>query len=223
MRVNTLIFALELVGMPAFAISGAALGMRKGMDLFGVVVLGLITSVGGGVIRDLTLGVTPPRTFSNPIYAAIAIAVSLLTFLIGRRHSPDLKRHRVWASALLITDSVGLGAFTVAGMNMAIELGHENAFLLVFVGVVTGVGGGVLRDVLAGERPYIFVKHVYATASLLGALVFLAVRAAAGFTWASLAGTAATVLLRSLSAHYRWNFPRARQEPEEDSPGPSGH
>ena len=75
MRVNTLIFALELVGMPAFAISGAALGMRKGMDLVGVVVLGLITSVGGGVIRDLTLGVTPPRTFSNPIYASIAIAV----------------------------------------------------------------------------------------------------------------------------------------------------
>lgn len=206
---DTLIFILELTGMPAFAISGAALGMRKGMDAFGVVMLGLITSVGGGVMRDVVLGITPPRTFSNPVYAIIAIVVSIITFIVGRRHRLDLARHKGWAMSMLVTDSLGLGAFTVAGMTLALEVGQEGAFLLVFVGVVTGVGGGVLRDVLAGERPYIFIKHVYATASLLGALVFLALYRAAGVAWASIAAIAATVLLRSLSAHYRWNFPHA--------------
>lgn len=206
---DTLIFILELTGMPAFAISGAALGMRKGMDAFGVVMLGLITSVGGGVMRDVVLGITPPRTFSNPVYAIIAIVVSIITFIVGRRHRLDLARHKGWAMAMLVTDSLGLGAFTVAGMTLALEVGQEGAFLLVFVGVVTGVGGGVLRDVLSGQTPMIFLKHVYASASIFGAILCVLLMPLTGDTWAIALGMASVVVIRLLSAYFRWNLPHA--------------
>lgn len=206
---DTLIFILELTGMPAFAISGAALGMRKGMDAFGVVMLGLITSVGGGVMRDVVLGITPPRTFSNPVYAIIAIVVSIITFIVGRRHRLDLARHKGWAMSMLVTDSLGLGAFTVAGMTLALEVGQEGAFLLVFVGVVTGVGGGVLRDVLSGQTPMIFLKHVYASASIFGAILCVLLMPLTGDTWAIALGMASVVVIRLLSAYFRWNLPHA--------------
>ncbi len=216
---GALIFILELVGTAAFAVSGAVMGVKKGMDIFGVFILGLTTAVGGGVIRDVILGATPPRTFQNPVYALLALGVSLITFLIYRRGLAEGK-HRAFDLGLFIMDSLGLGAFTVTAMSTAIESGQDGAFLLVFVGVVTGVGGGVLRDLFAGETPYIFVKHVYASASLLGAAVYLLCRELAlGSAWASIAGMAATMLLRALSAHYRWNLPHARR-PEVRAPSP---
>ena len=138
------------------------------MDVFGVCILGLTTAVGGGVIRDLLLGITPPGTFQDPIYAVVALLTSLVLFL------PRIRRLLMWDQrlydlVLLIMDSAGLGIFTVAGIRIAYEhAARPTLFLLVFVGVVTGVGGGVLRDVLAGDTPYIFVKHVYASASWPG-------------------------------------------------------
>lgn len=125
------------------------------MDVFGVCILGLTTAVGGGVIRDLLLGITPPGTFQDPIYAVVALLTSLVLFL------PRIRRLLMWDQrlydlVLLIMDSAGLGIFTVAGIRIAYEhAARPTLFLLVFVGVVTGVGGGVLRDVLAGDTPYI--------------------------------------------------------------------
>lgn len=167
---DTLIFVLELIGTLAFAASGAMTGVRKNMDIFGVAILGLTTAVGGGVIRDLILGSTPPRTFQDPIYAGLAVATAIAVFIVARRGWFE-GRHQFYDLAMLVMDSLGLGAFTVTGVGAALEAGQDGAFLLIFVGVVTGVGGGVLRDVLAGDTPYIFVKHVYACASLLGAIV----------------------------------------------------
>lgn len=218
---GALIFVLELIGTAAFAVSGAVLGVKKGMDIFGVFILGLTTAVGGGVIRDVILGETPPRTFQSPVYALLALAVSLITFLICRRGMSSGK-HRAFDLGLFIMDSLGLGAFTVTAMGTAMESGQDGAFLLVFVGVVTGVGGGVLRDLFAGETPYIFVKHVYASASLLGAVVYLlCLRLELGTAWASIAGMAATLLLRALSAHFRWNLPHAQgaKAPGGERPG----
>ena len=160
-----LFLTLELVGTLAFAASGAITGLKKNMDVFGVCILGLTTAVGGGVIRDLLLGITPPGTFQDPIYAVVALLTSLVLFL------PRMWDQRLYDLVLLMMDSAGLGIFTVAGIRIAYEhAARPTLFLLVFVGVVTGVGGGVLRDVLAGDTPYIFVKHVYASASLAGAL-----------------------------------------------------
>lgn len=207
---ETFILILELAGTMAFAASGAITALKKGMDLFGVCILGLTTAVGGGVIRDVILGNTPPATFLNPIYASVALVTSLVLFLPRIRHLL-MWDQRLYDLSMLILDSLGLGIFTVVGIRIAWRSTAEpTLFLLVFVGVVTGVGGGVLRDVMAGDTPYIFVKHIYACASLAGALVCTVLWRPAGEVAAILAGAGVVVLIRFLSAHYRWNLPRAR-------------
>ena len=203
---DTLILVLEIIGTVAFAASGAMTGVKKNMDIFGVVILGLTTAVGGGVIRDLILGSTPPRTFQDPIYAVLSIAASVLVFIVARRGWFE-GRHQAYDISMLVMDSLGLGAFTVTGIGAAIECGEHGAFLLVFVGVVTGVGGGVLRDVMAGDMPYIFVKHVYACTSLLGTVVRVLLRGVAGESASVIAGMVCVVVLRLLSAYFRWNLP----------------
>lgn len=207
---ETFVLILELIGTLAFAASGAITGLRKNMDLFGICILGLTTAVGGGVIRDLILGSTPPATFRDPIYAAVSILTSLVLFLPGVRCLLT-RDQKLYDLGLLWMDSLGLGIFTVVGIQLAFRQASEpTLFLLVFVGVITGVGGGVLRDVMAGDTPYIFVKHVYASASLLGALLCTALWRPFGEASAMLGGAALVILIRMLSAHFRWNLPKAR-------------
>ena len=155
----TLFVAFEILGTIAFAVSGAVVAISKKMDIFGVAILGMTTAVGGGILRDLILGITPPAAFQSPGYALTSIAVSMLVFL------PPVRRllhwnEKLYDTALLLFDAIGLGIFTVIGVQTAyIATGELNAFLAIFVGVVTGCGGGVMRDVFAGSPPYIFVKH----------------------------------------------------------------
>ena len=181
---TTVVFILEILGTVAFAASGAAVGIKKGMDIFGVSMLGLCTAVGGGVLRDLVLGNTPPLTFQDPVYALTAIAVSILTFLPCIQRA--MERHPMLGEKLLGTmDAVGLGVFTA-------------------------VGGGVLRDVLAGNMPYVFVKHFYACASIIGALLTALLWDLLGADAAMLLGAAAVVVLRLCAAHWRWSLPKAK-------------
>ena len=200
---------LEIIGTVAFAVSGAMTGLSKKMDIFGVVILGLTTAVGGGMIRDLVLGLTPPAMFTNPIYAAVAAVVSVIVFL------PAVRRWltaygRVREILMLVMDSLGLGVFTVVGIQRAYTAtDHRGLFLLVFVGVVTGVGGGLLRDVMAGQTPYIFVKHVYASASIIGAILCAALWAPLGATIAMILGVSVILAIRLLAAHYHWSLPKA--------------
>ena len=203
------ILLVELIGTMAFAASGALTGIKKNMDIFGVCILALTTAVGGGVIRDLVLGGTPPATFRDPIYATVAIITALVLFL------PRVRRLLMWDQALFdlslfLMDTAGLAIFTVMGIRVAYtHVPQATLFLLAFVGVVTGVGGGVLRDVMAGDTPYIFVKHVYACASLVGALACALAWHHLGEMVSMLLGGGLVVVIRGLSAHYRWNLPRA--------------
>ena len=207
-----LIFILELIGTIAFAASGAITGLSKKMDIFGVATLGVVTSVGGGVIRDLILGLTPPATFSKPVYALVAIAVSIIIFIPAVRRIL-FKQQAVYDYAMLFMDSLGLGIFTVVGIQVAYTAdASHNIFLLIFVGMITGIGGGVLRDVLAGNTPYIFVKHFYACASLIGAIICIALWKYVGQTIAIAGGAIAILILRLLAAHYRWSLPKAEME-----------
>jgi len=207
---ETFILILELLGTLSFAASGAMTGLRKNMDIFGICILGLTTAVGGGVVRDLILGNTPPATFQNPIYATVAILTSLVLFLPGLRRI--LMRNPVWFDwCLRLMDSLGLGIFTVVGIRIACGcVEAPSLFLLVFVGVVTGVGGGLMRDIMAGDTPYIFVKHVYASASLAGAVLCGTLWSILGELPAMLIGMSVVVIIRILSAHYRWNLPKAK-------------
>lgn len=207
---ETLLLIFEIIGTVAFATSGAITGLSKKMDIFGVVTLGLVTAVGGGVIRDMILGLNPPVTFSNPVYALVAIIVSVIIFIPAVRRFL-FKNHLIYDRVMLVMDSLGLGIFTVVGIETALLADKSNAFLLVFVGMVTGIGGGILRDVLAGNTPFIFVKHFYACASLIGAVLCIALWQFTNPTIAMSAGALIVVVLRLLAARFHWSLPKAEE------------
>ena len=212
-----LFWVLELIGTVAFAISGAIVGIKKDMDVLGVAILGLTTAVGGGVIRDLILGQQPPRTFQAPTCALLALGTSLIVFLFFY-FGKHFHARRLPDALLLMADSLGLGIFTVNGVAAAMR-SHQEITLLLFSGVLTGVGGGVMRDMLAGDRPYVFVKHVYASASILGAVSYMLLHGRVNETAAAWISMTMIVALRLLSSHYRWNLPRAQAAPQP-SPDP---
>lgn len=205
---NAFIFVIEIIGTIAFSVSGAMTGIQKKMDVFGIAILGLTTAVGGGAIRDIIIGSFPPQTFRDPVYAAVAIVIAILIFILAK-HKILIYNTALFNQMIFIMDSLGLGIFTVVGINTAYQTSEDfSSFLLVFVGVLTGVGGGVLRDILAGNTPYIFVKHVYACASLAGAVFCVHTIDIVGMQTAMILGMAVIVLIRLLSAHYKWNLPR---------------
>ena len=205
---QTMLLIFEIVGTIAFAISGAMTGLAKKMDIFGVAILGLTTATGGGLIRDVILGNTPPATFRNPTYAIVALFVSVLVFIPFVRRTMENKKV-IFDTILLIMDSLGLGLFTVVGIQIAHSLSDSyGRFLLLFVGVITGVGGGMLRDIFAGDTPYVFKKHVYATASLVGAIVCVAVWDVLGETVSMTIGATVILTLRLCAAKYHWNLPK---------------
>ncbi len=202
------IFILEILGTVAFAISGATVGIRKQMDVFGVVCLGLTTACGGGLIRDVILGDFPVM-FTKSVYALTAVGVSLLVFVIAALRVKT--GGRFYEGFLLIADSLGLGIFTVVGMSASYVAGYGERILpTVFLGVITGVGGGLLRDVMAEEPPYIFVKHVYATASIVGALVCYFVNIWLDESVGMLCGAGVIVIIRLLAARFRWSLPKIK-------------
>ena len=206
------IFILELIGTVAFASSGAMIAIEKKMDIFGVNVLGATTAVGGGIMRDIILGLTPPGAFSHPVYVLVAALTSTILFVIAYA-KPTAFESRVktdyYDKLMFWCDTAGLGIFTVVGIQAAVRaVGGENVFFFVFIGTLTGVGGGVLRDIMAGETPYSLVKHIYACAAIAGGIVCVVGRTAFGEAYGTILGLAATVLLRFLAAHFRWNLMR---------------
>lgn len=213
---DSFVFIIELISVMAFGISGSLTAIKKGMDVFGVVIIGITTAIGGGIIRDLILGIHPPLTFANPIYATVTAGFSLLTFIMQYRHAKrKSKGHdpfmgKLTDSVMFWLDTIGIGIFTVVGVSAAYTAGTVecNVFLLCFVGVITGVGGGILRDLLTGNTPYVFVKHFYASACLCGALVCVFLWTPAGRIISMISGAATIIVLRVLAAHFRWNLPR---------------
>lgn len=213
------VFIMELLGTVAFAASGAMVGAGKKMDIFGICVLGVITSVGGGLMRDIILGIIPPGVFRSPVYVIIALAVSVISFAIiyinkGLAHS-HIKR--IYDIFMFFMDTIGLAVFTVVGVHTGVKYGYSgNIFLLVFLGTITGVGGGILRDVLAGIPPMIFVKHIYACASIAGAVICAVLNEYTGEIISMLAGFFVVFMIRVLAAHYRWNLPRINEYGKEE-------
>ena len=203
---DTIVFFVEIVGTVAFALSGAVMAVQRRMDIFGVLVLGVCTAVGGGIIRDILLGITPPNTFRNPVYALVAALASALIFFVGKSEPEIIISNRIQNFALFnFLDAMGLGIFTVVGINTAINAGFEdNAFLQIFVGVTTGVGGGILRDMLR--------KQVYASAAFVGAVLYACSYPFINHWTAMLLGAAVVVIIRMLAAKYLWNLPVAIPE-----------
>lgn len=208
---ESIIYIFELIGTVAFASSGAMVGIRKNMDIFGVNMLGIMTAVGGGCIRDIILGITPPKMFQNFSYVGASILISCIlfsVFYVNQRllASRFLERYE---RIMISLDAIGLGVFTVMGIRTAIGIScEENIFLLIFVGTVTGIGGGMLRDIMAGMTPFVFVKHVYAIASILGAVSYIILRNYFRDILSVFIGAAVVIIIRLLAAHFHWNLPR---------------
>lgn len=192
---------LEITGTIAFAAAGSLVGIKKRLDIFGVAMLAVTTAVGGGIIRDTLLGNVPPLAFRNPAFIflslTVAVIVSFYVIPIARRKT-----------LLTICDAVGLGAFTVTGAGLA--LAHDNPLLVVVLGVMTGIGGGVLRDVFIREIPLVFHKEIYAVASAIGALSFYGLQMIMADGQALYPAFFITVAIRLLSVRYHVNLPQVR-------------
>ena len=212
--INTsLLFAMELIGTIAFACSGALVGIRKKLDLLGVIVLAVITATGGGMFRDILIGNVPPALFRNPFYAGVAVLAAILIFFTiqSKRLLKTFMQIERYNQVFNSLDAIGLGAFTVVGVDTAISYNVDSYFFLtLFVGVIIGVGGGLIRDIMVCEIPSILKEHIYACASLAGALLY------AG-TWqifdpdiAMITSALIVIAIRMLARHYDWNLPHSK-------------
>lgn len=198
-----LLYFLDLLGTAAFAASGAWAGIRRKMDLFGVLVLGVVTATGGGTLRDILLGDFPPFSFKDETYLYLSLAVALAVFFLHRRL--EFLRH-----PLLYFDAIGLGTFVVIGTSKALAfgLGPLGAILM---GVTTATAGGVVRDVLANQVPLILRREVYASACAIGGLLLVVLHAlAVSPPLAALAAAFTVTALRLLAIRHAWALPRAQ-------------
>jgi len=200
----TLLYSLDLLGTAAFAASGALTGTRRNMDLFGVLVLGMVTATGGGTLRDLLLGDTPPFIFKNETYFYLSIIVSLAVFLF--HHRMDSLRH-----FLLYLDALGLGTFVVIGTGKALEY-HLGFVGSVMMGVVTATAGGMMRDILSSQVPLILQKEIYASACLMGGTMLYFLHSTPLPPDLSLTLSAFSVIaLRICAIHFKWSLPKAHR------------
>lgn len=197
-----LLFALDLTGTFVFALNGALTAVRAArLDIVGVVTLGMITGLGGGIVRDVLLGSLPPATFRDWRYLALAAAGGLIAFTLSRR----LDR---LAMPILVLDAVGLSVFAVIGASKALsfDLGIGQAIIL---GAVTGVGGGTIRDVLVGRVPTVLRSDLYAIPALLGATVtVITIRAGVYGVPAALGAAAVCFAVRMLGVRYGLQAPQ---------------
>lgn len=200
---------LEIVGGCAFAVSGCEVAIREEMDLFGLCALGVTTAVGGGAVRDVILGATPPAMFTDAS-CVMAAFITCLILCIPKVRKTVFKSTRI----LLITDSAGLGIFTAAGTLKSLLLFPDNPFLAVFVGTITGVGGGIIRDIFANVRPYVFVRHFYANASILGSILFVLIYNRLTTQDALLYTMLFVFAVRCAASYYKWELPKFRSNEE---------
>ncbi|HIJ94938.1 MAG TPA: trimeric intracellular cation channel family protein [Desulfuromonadales bacterium] len=196
-----LLYALDLLGTAAFAASGAWAGVRRDMDLFGVVLLGLVTANGGGTVRDLLLG-APPFILKNETYLYLSLMVSLLVFVF--HHKMEFLQH-----PLQYFDAVGLGTFVVIGTGKAITY-QIGFFGSVMMGVMTATAGGMIRDVLSNQVPLVLQREVYASACIAGGiLLYLLHLTTFPESWALVVAALTVIAVRLLAIQKGWALPRA--------------
>lgn len=198
--INTLSYYLDLCGVAVFAISSALTAGRKGLDLFGVIVISIVTAIGGGTLRDLLLDRHPIFWINDPAYLAVIIVSALFTLIYVRKNAPPFK-------ALLIADALGLSLFTIAGTQIA-ETFDLNWMIMIIMGTITGVAGGMIRDILSAEIPLILRRDIYATAALSGSAFYLVLKeAGAGKEIAVILGVLTVVILRMLAIVWNLRLP----------------
>lgn len=196
----TLLYVIYLIAITAEAMSGAIMGMRRGMDLFGISLLGTVTALGGGTARDVLLGHYPVGWIEHPEYLSFTIGAAIVTAFIARQ------MHHL-RKLFLIVDGLGLVAFTVIGCDVAMSM-QAHPSIVVLAGVITGIFGGLLRDVLCNEVPLVLRRELYATVALFtGVLYVVLLGLGVSETAATLTALGSGFLFRLLALRYRWQLP----------------
>ncbi len=202
--IQTLIYALDLFGTMAFAVTGAFKAIEHKADIVGIIILATITGVAGGTMRDIIIGRFPPNSISDPWYVVITICTAIVIFFMY----PRLQKH--W-NLFLKFDALGLGVFTIIGAIFAYHVFGLNFLAIALAGMLTAVGGGILRDLFVNEIPIVFVKELYASASFVGVLVFyLLLFIGMELYMTAIIGMVITAVLRLIAMKYNWNLPRVR-------------
>ena len=200
------IYVLDLFGTMAFAVTGAFKAIEHKADIVGIIILATITGVAGGIIRDIIFGNDLPNSLVDPSYVVITISTAIVLFLLYSR----MRKH--W-NIFLKFDAIGLGVFTVIGATFAFNLFGMNFLVIILSGMLTGIGGGILRDVFVNQTPIVFVKELYASASFIGALSFYFTLVVTSEIYAAtIIGIVLTTGLRLIAMKYNWNLPKVKSK-----------
>ena len=207
---------IEIIGVIAFSISGAMVAIRRKTDLFGVFLLAILTAHGGGLTRDVIFSFSPPAIFGMKSYILISIIVAVVVFLFARKFSHTYLENELKIEQINdVFDALGLGIFAIIGVKVALEQGHsEDALICITCGLLTGICGGMLRDVLTNYTPFVLVKRIYAIAALAGAIVYYILHLYGGAirineALAIIIGVLVTFILRILAMIFKWHMPIA--------------
>jgi uncharacterized membrane protein YeiH len=196
-----LIQFLDLFGTMAFAVTGALKAIEHKLDIFGVIFLAAITGLAGGIIRDVVLGRIPPSGISELSYVSIAVITAIAVFFLYPRIKGQM-------GLFLIFDAVGLGVFTIIGATVALNIYGFNVLLMVFAGMITAIGGGIIRDALVNETPLVFRKELYASISFVGVLLYiLLIYEGINLEISSIICIIFVTVFRIMALHYKWNLP----------------
>ena len=204
LSIEFFIYILDLFGTMAFAVTGAFKAIEHKADIVGIIILATITGVAGGTIRDVILGKELPNSLIDPSYVIITVVSAVVIFLLHTK----MKKH--W-NVFLKFDAIGLGVFTVIGATFAYNMFGMNFLVIVLSGMLTAIGGGILRDVFVSQTPIVFVKELYASASFLGAAVFYLVILLTNDVYAgTISGLLLATGLRMVAMKYNWNLPKVK-------------
>ena len=203
-QIDFFVYILDLFGTMAFAVTGAFKAIEHKADIVGIIILATITGLAGGTIRDVVFGKTLPNSLIDPTYVIITVISAIVLFLLYSK----MKKH--W-NVFLKFDAVGLGVFTVIGATFAYNLFGMNFLIIVLSGMLTAIGGGILRDVFVNQTPIVFVKELYASASFIGAITFYFTLLITNEVYAAtILGIILTTGLRLVAMKYNWNLPRVK-------------
>ena len=198
----------DVIGTIAFAISGALLGVQRRMDIFGILILALVTAIGGGIVRDVMVGRIPPTSLQTGLYISIRLITVGIIFIMYRYGWNRYIEGKGATKVYLTADALGLASFTVTGATIGITVDPGNLVLTVVLGVITAVGGGIIRDILAHRTPSVLKEEVYALPALLGSIIYYVVCGMGHQIMASYATFLIVFIIRMVALEYHWNLPR---------------
>ena len=215
MNTEIILLVAGIIGTIAFSVSGALVAIENKLDLFGVVILGVITAVGGGLLRDIVFGFEIAM-IAGPTFLYISLGVSLAVFVFMYFFGKiSWENSKIYKTFFNIIDSIGLGAFTVVGINTCLHNNVHNALPIFFSALLTAVGGGLMRDIMVRKIPFIFRKHIYAVAALFGTMLYYVLYK---INTPDLFNTIITVLvvviIRYLAFRFEWSLPKVHLKDE---------